>query len=604
MPNSSAPAKNGVYEFGAFRLDSRRRLLLTRSSGQSIALTAKAMDTLLHLVERAGEVVEKQALMNAIWPNVRVEENSLSQCISALRRALGEDPSDHQFIVTAPGRGYRFIAELQTAAAAKFAEPVVTSASTDSTAGVSRIRSLAVLPFKPLSTSDQHESLALGMADALISRLGGLRGVAVSPLSSVRAFDSLNQDPVAAGAELGVEHVLDGSIQIVGGRIRVSARLVDVADRTQLWADRFDQDFTNIFDIQDAIAERAAAALVDELSSGDHTRLRQRPTNNAQAYQLYITGWSGLTRPSCDTLRKALGYLEQAVARDPSFALAYACLADCYAVFSVFGGGSPHETFPKALTAVTRALELDPDLAEAHAELGHIRMVYDLDFKAAEACYARALEINPRSTMAHHYRGLLRIAQGKLDEALASIRRAQALEPLALNFNANIGMVHYYARRYEEAITQLEITLGMDAGFDHARSVLGRAYLQVGQPEKAIQEFQTRRSTTIGSAADLPVAQARCGSTAEASAELQRLIAAEQGQYVSSFDIATVAAAVGDHDEAFSWLDRAIVQRAQPINFLGVDPAFDALRADPRFAHLLARIGQGAVIPPNRPSFS
>jgi TolB-like protein/lipopolysaccharide biosynthesis regulator YciM len=582
------PPKSAIYEFGAFRLDARRRLLISSTTGQTVSLTTKAIDTLVHLVERAGDVVDKSALLSAVWPNVRVEENSLSQCISALRRALGEDPSDHRFIVTAPGRGYRFIAEVAILDAQGTAQHK--SSLTEEAPKLPEPRSLAVLPFKPLSMSEKYESLALGMTDALISRLGGLRGVTVCPLSSVRAYGALDQDPTAAGEQLGVDSVLDGSIQTAGERIRVSARLINVKDRRQLWADRFDQEFTNIFDIQDAIAERAATALVDELTSGDRNRLRRRPTQNAQAYQLYVTGWSGLTRPSCTALEKALGYLKQAVARDPTFALAYACLADCYAVYSVFGGGAPHDIFPKALLAVGRALELDPNLAEAHAELGHIRMVYDLDLKSAEASFVRALEINPTSTMAHHYMGLLHIAQGSLDEALASIQRAQAIEPLALNFNANIGMALYYARRYEEAIVQLEITLGMEAGFDHARSILGRAYLRIGKPERAIAEFRRRHSTTIGSAADLPVALALSGGIEQAADELAQLIATEKTGYVSAYDIATVWAALENKDEAFSWLAKAIDQRAQPINFLDVDPAFDGLRADPRFVHTLKHL--------------
>jgi DNA-binding winged helix-turn-helix (wHTH) protein/Tfp pilus assembly protein PilF len=586
----SRPPSPVVYEFGAFHLDTRRRLLLSRNDGLTIPLTSKAIDTLVHLVEHAGEIVDKPALMKAVWPNVRVEENNLSQCISALRRVLGEDPSDHRYIVTAPGRGYRFIAEVRPVYVDSAVEHGADTPPKEPRERESKIRSLAVLPFKPLSMADQLESLALGMTDALISRIGSLHGVVVRPLSSARAYGAMHLDPIAAGAALGVDSVLDGSIQRAGDRIRVSARLFNVSDGRQIWADRFDQEFTNIFDIQDAIAERTAAALVHELSSGERSRLRKRPTDNAQAYQLYVTGWSGLTRPSCDSLEKALRYLEQAVARDPEFALAYACLADAYAVFAVFGGGAPHEIFPKALAAVKRALALDPHLAESHAELGHIRLVYDLDLNGAEAALLRALDVNPNSTMAHHYMGLLHIARGKLEDALVSLRRAQALEPLALNFNANIGMIHYYARRYEEAITQLEITLGMEAGFDHARSLLGRACLQLGHTDRAITEFRARSSTTIGSAADLPAAFARSGRTADAEAELQRMIAAEKTRYISAFDIATVCAALGKADAAFYWLDRAIEQRAQPINFLGVDPAFDVLRADPRFALTQVRL--------------
>jgi DNA-binding winged helix-turn-helix (wHTH) protein/tetratricopeptide (TPR) repeat protein len=578
-----------VYEFGGFRLDARRRLLLARPDGRIVALTAKAFDTLLYLVEHAGEVVEKAELLRAVWPNVRVEENSVSQCVSALRRVLGEDPSEHRFIVTAPGRGYRFIAGVR----AVQSEGPHLASSGESMPHPGRragVRALAVLPFKPLSAADRLESLELGMTDALIMRIGGLRDLEVRPLSSVRRYGGLEQDPLEAGRALQVDCVLDGSLQRNSERIRVSVRLIEVSTGRQLWAARFDQDFVDIFDIQDAIAERAAGALVNELTSVERHRLRRHPTQDAHAYQLYVTGWSGLTRPSCSSLEQALGYLEQAVARDPEFALAYACLADCYAVFSVFGGGAPHDLFPKARAAVVRALEIDPDLPTAHAELGHIRQVYDLDFEGAEQAYRRALQLDPDSTMAHHYMGLLLIARGELDEALQSIRRAQALEPLALNFNANIGMTHYYARRYREAARQLETTLRMDGGFDHARSYLGRAYLRVGEFERAIEEFQRRTSVTIGSVADLPAAYALAGRRNDAVEELERLLGAPKDRYVSAFDIATIYAALNAPEDVLKWLDIAIEQRAQPIMFLAVDPAFDALRADPRFARLLGRL--------------
>jgi DNA-binding winged helix-turn-helix (wHTH) protein/tetratricopeptide (TPR) repeat protein len=523
-----------VYEFGGFRLDARRRLLLARPDGRVVPLTTKAFDTLLYLVEHAGEVVEKTALLRAVWPNVTVEENSVSQCVSALRRVLGEDPSEHRFIVTAPGRGYRFIADVEVVQPDR---PGLRGSgeSMPRPGRRSAMRSLAVLPFKPLSGADRLESLELGMTDALIMRIGGLRDVEVRPLSSVRRYAGLEQDPLEAGRTLQVECVLDGSLQRSSERIRVTVRLIHVNTGRQLWAARFDQQFTDIFAIQDAIAERA-------------------------------------------------------VARDPDFALAYACLADCYAVLSVFGGGAPHDLFPKARAAVVRALEIDPELATAHAELGHIRLVYDLDFEGAEQAYRRALEIDPHSAMAHHYMGLLLIARGELDEALQSIRRAQALEPLALNFNANIGMTHYYARRYREAARQLETTLAMDVGFDHARSYLGRAYLRVGEFERAIQEFQRRTSVTIGSVADLPAAYALAGRTRDAAAELELLLRAQTERYVSAFDIATIYAALNVPGGALEWLDRAIDQRAQPIMFLAVDPAFDGLRADRRFAPLLLRL--------------
>ena len=579
-----------IFDFADLRIDVGRRIV---SRGKNeIPLPKLSFDLLLMLLQRAPNVVSIDDFMQQVWLGLVVSPETVSQRVKLLRDALGDDPHNAKYVAGVRGLGYRVIPPVSRMAkgGAEMLSASPANAPDASAAADRQRRSLAVLPFKPLGRLDCHESLALGMTNALLMRLGSLRNLTVRPLSSVRRYESPEQDPIAAGRELAVDCVLDGSIQTSSERMRISVRLIDVGSGRQLWADRFDQGLTDIFAIQDAIAERVAADLVEELSSGDRRLLHQRPTDNAQAYQLYVTGWSGLTRPSGASLANALPYLEQAVARDPRFALAYACLADCYAVLSVFGGGAPRALFPKALAAATRALELDPELAEAHAELGHIQMVYDLDLAAAEKSLLRALEINPKSAMAHHYMGLLHISRGSLDAALASVRRAQALEPLALNFNANIGMIHYYARRYEEAVTQLQTTLGMDARFDHARSLLGRAYLRLGRPDLAIREFESRWSTTIGSRADLPMAYALSGRSAEAVAVLEQLRAEATTVFVSSFDIATVYAALGNTDEAFEWLERAIEQRVQPINFLGVDPAFDVLRADRRFATLVRRL--------------
>jgi tetratricopeptide (TPR) repeat protein len=314
------------------------------------------------------------------------------------------------------------------------------------------------------------------MADALIMRIGKLRSVEISPLSSVKRYGGVDQDPVAAGSALGVQSVLDGWVQRSGGRLRVSVRLLDVGNGQQLWADRFDEKLTDIFTLQDVIAERVADSVLETITAGELQQLRHHPTENAEAYQLYVTGWWALTRPGGGNLEQALQYFEQAVARDPNFALAHVCVADCYALLGVFALRAPHEVFPQARVSVLRALAIDAELAEVHAELGHIHSMYDLAWQSAEVACRRAIEINPRSSMAHRYLGLNMIFRGKLDAALISIKRAQSIEPLAANYNANIGMIHYYARRYEEAIAQLEATLRIDDGFDHARSFLGRVF--------------------------------------------------------------------------------------------------------------------------------
>lgn len=564
------------YSFGDFRLDARRRQLCS-CDGDVRAVTTKCFDTLLYLVEHAGEVVTKPALMAAVWPGVCVEENSLSQCISALRRVLGETAGENRFIVTVPGRGYRFIAR-------------VAAQRDDVAARQPGLPSVAVLPFKLLDGSPGHESLGLGMTDALIMRIGTLRGIDLRPLSSVRRFANPDQDPVAAGRALGVDTVLDGWVQRDGERLRASVRLLETAGGRQLWADRFDAEFTDVFGIQDVMAERVATGLLHELSIGDLRRLRRHPTENAHAYQLYVSGWYALTRPGGGNLKQALQYLEQAVALEPEFALAHVCLAGCYALFGVFGFRQPHEVFPSARAGVLRALEIDPELAEAHAALGHIHTVYDLDWARARKAYDHALAVDPRCSMAHHYLGLQMLVHGRFEEALDHVRRAQALEPLAANYNANIGMIHHYAGRYEAAVEQLQATLRLDPSFDHARTFMGRALLQLGEFERAIRLFQERTSATLGADADLPVAYASSGRRAQAERELRALLEDSTRRYVSPYDIARIHAALGLPDATLDWLEQALDQRTQPINYVSLDPGFASLRAHPRFCAMVARL--------------
>jgi DNA-binding winged helix-turn-helix (wHTH) protein/Tfp pilus assembly protein PilF len=430
-----------TYAFAGFTLDARRRLLLSRADGQVVPLPSTAFDTLLYLVEHAGELVEKQALMRAVWPHVTVEENSLSQSISLLRRALGEVPSEHRFVVTVQGRGFRFIAEVTT------------------------------------EGSDGRR--------------------AESPIAST--------DP--------------------------------------------------------------------------------------NAIQLYVAGWWALTRPGGGNLEDALQQLEQAVVLDPNFALAHVCIADCYAMLATHGGRRPHEVFPKARAAVSRALEIDAELAEAHAELGLIHTIFDLDFPRAEIALRRALEINPRCFLAHRYHGNLMIECRKFDAALLSCRRAQSLEPLAASINGNIGMAYYYGGRYAEAVAQFEATLKMDAGFDVARSFLGRSFLRLGEFERAIRQFERRTNRVAGSFADLAATYALSGRIDEAKAELETLLRSAEHRYVSALDVATIHAALGNDDAALDWLERAFEQRWVP--FVMVDPAFHRLHGQPRFARLLAQLGAG-----------
>ena len=286
----------------------------------------------------------------------------------------------------------------------------------------------------------------------------------------------------------------------------------------------------------------------------------------------------------------------EAVTRDPGFALAHTRLSHCYTLLGLFGIEAPHEVFPKANAAILKALELDEELAEAHAHHAQILTLYYFDDEGAERALQRAMQINPQSSLVHHYVGLRSCAKGRIDDALAAVRRAQAIEPLAPIFSANIGMIYYYGRRYNEAVAQLQATLAMEPPLDHARSVLGRTYLRLGNNRKAIEQFERRRAITIGSVADLPAAHALGGNRDEAIAGLRRLLNAAQERYVSPYDIATIYAAMDDVPNALHWLERAVDLRDPTLPLLPVDPALDSLRSQPRFTNLVAALSRGDLL--------
>jgi len=333
----------------------------------------------------------------------------------------------------------------------------------------------------------------------------------------------------------------------------------------------------------------AEIAVAESRSPGGSAR---RMSASAKASQLFVSGWSALTRPGGATLRRGLEQLEQAVAIDPQFALAHACVASGYALLGVFGLAPPRDVFPRARNAALAALAADAALADAHAQLGHIYTMFEFDFAAANACYRRALDLNPDCLAAFHYMGLQAICAGNFEDGFRHLRRAQSIEPLAPNISANIAMGHYYAGQYDRAIAQAEATLDLAPQFAHAQSILARSWLRLGEVDRALALFRSRSGVTIGSAADVPAALALAGKSAESGAHLDSLLAARGHSYVSAFDIATIYAAQDDGHAALGWLETAFVEHAQPICALAVDPAFQHLRQEPRFLAILAELGR------------
>jgi DNA-binding winged helix-turn-helix (wHTH) protein/tetratricopeptide (TPR) repeat protein len=574
-----------IYEFGDFRLDAAKRLLLKRG-GEAVPLTPKVFDTLLYLIENRGSVLTKDELMKALWPDTVVEENNLGQNISKLRNVLGESRGENRYILTVPGRGYRFVADVKTPAPRA-------DASSDAA-----VKTLAVLPFRPLVAETRDASLEMGMADTLIARLSNIREVVVRPISSVRKYVELDQDPLAAGRDLGVESVLDGSIQRWGDHIRVTVRLMRVSGGASLWAAVFDEKFTDIFAVQDVISEKVAGALASQLSDEEKRRLTRRDTENAEAYQLYLKGRYYWWESAPETYRKSRDFFQRAVSADPSFALGYCGLNSYYGFGSAWGVLPPDEGWPKAERAITKALELDDRLAEAHTGMAALKLVYYRDWAGAEREAERAIELNPKFDEIHYFYSFYLAVMGRFDEAIAECRRALELDPLSFRINQHLGNCFYYARRYDEAIRQYAEALELDSHNVSVREFLGDAFEQKKMYGEAVAEWR-RASALAGDdelAAVLGSAYAAGGFASAVRAAAQKRLArlnerVERGEYVPAVDFARAYVRLGRKEQAFSWLGKAAGERNVYALLMSSDPFYDGLRADPRFEDLLRRVG-------------
>jgi len=578
-----------VYAFGPFRLDPASRRLLRE--GRPVALPPKAFDVLLALVERRGRIVEKDELLRLVWPDVVVEEGNLTQHVFTLRKVLG-DEGGAPFIATVPRRGYQFVAEVLPVprGAASVRPPAPARASDGST----RLKSLAVLPFVPLGIDESDQYLGFGMADALTMRLGNLRHAAIRPTSAVRRYVGAAPDPVAAGRELQVDLVLEGSIQRTADRIRVTVQLVNTDSGAILWGARFDEQLVDLFAVQDSLAERVAMAMVPQLSEDEHRRLTARDTRDVEAHQACLRGRYYLDRRTGETLQKAIAEFEHAVTRDPEYALAYAGLADCHTLLSSAGyDAHAREARDRARDAALKAVALNDELAEAHTALGLVQFRIDWRWADAERELTRAIELNPGSASAHHFLALYLAAMGRSAEACASIRRALALDPLSLIINAAAGRLLHFSRAYAEAIEQYRATLRLDADFADAHMNLGLSYLEIGRQEDAIQEFQ-RASALSGRRAlmqaVLGYAYAVVGMRPEAQRMLDELHPLVERRQASALYLVYPYIAIGDTDRAFEWLDRSYEERAGLLAYLKVEPMFDRLRGEPRFVDLMRRM--------------
>ena len=436
-------------------------------------------------------------------------------------------------------------------------------------------------------------TLGCGMADTLITKLSNVRQLIVRPTGAVRKYTAPDQDPLAAGREQRVDAVLDGGIQKSGDKVRVTVRLLSVADGATLWASQFDQKFTDIFAVQEAISERVAVALALELTSEERTLLTKRHTENTEAYQLYLKGRYFVNKRTSEGVRKASEYFEQAIELDPNDALTYLALADCYNISIYFTLTPPRELIPKARAMAKKALEIDPSLGEAHALLS-ILADAEWDWNEALKEGQLAITLSPGSARVHHLFAYTVAKRGRFDEALAEIRKARDLDPLNLVINADIAEILSYAGRYDEAIEQCRKTLELDPNFSMAHARLGVAYWGKGMYKEALAPLQKAVELEgEGSVRMIHLAMGYgfAGEKEKAQEFLRKVKRRAKTEYVDPTWMAVLYAATGDKDTALDWIEKAYDERSPTATALLVDARFNTLRSEPRYQAVLNRMG-------------
>lgn len=570
---------NNLYEFGPFRVDARERRLLR--GGDVVPLTPKAFDVLLVLVQNSGHILSKDEVMKLVWPNTAVEEGNISRNISTLRNALGEHPREHRYIETVPWRGYRFAGKVR-----EVPEESVRPS----------INSIAVLPFINAATDPDLDYLADGIPETLINNLSQLAQLIVRSRNSTFRYKGCETDASVVGHELKVQAVLTGRVARHDDLLSISTELVDARDDSHIWGAQYIRKHADVFTLQETIAREIIDKLRLKLTSSERQRLTRRRTENAEAYQLYLKGRYYFNKLTVEGVQKGIEHHQQAIRKDPHYALAYAALGDCYNYFA-----KPVE----AKQAVSKALELDETLGEAHASLGFFKFVYDWDFPGAESEFKRALDLNPNYAEAHSWSAIYFANTGHHEEAAVEAKFAVDLDPLSLLINMTPALASYLARDYDAAVEHLEKIIEMEPNFPAAHSVLGNVYVQQELFEKARAEYQKVLELSKGIApvemsmkAVIAHLAAKWRKRSEAMKLLDELTAAtSDGDQlpgvinVSPHSIAEIHAALGQVDEAFAWLNRAYDQHDMQMVCLKVNPTLDSLRPDPRFAELVRRMG-------------
>ena len=556
--------------FGPFEADLRTGEL--RKQGVKIKLQEQPLQILAMLLEHPGQVVTREELRTQLWPaDTFVDfDHSLNKAINKLREALGDSAESPQFIETLARRGYRFVGNLGARAG--------------------RIESLAVLPLENLSHDPEQEYFAEGMTEALITTLAKIGALRVTSRTTAMHYKGVHRPLREIAQELHVDGVVEGTVLRSGDRVRISAQLVDGHTDTHLWAESYDRDLRDVLTLQSEVAQAIARGIRVKLTPQEQAHLAQAHPVVTEAYESYLKGRYYWNRRSREGLGKARKYFQQAITQDQAFAAAYAGLADALSIRGLWGLVPPEEGCGKAKELALQALAIDSGLAEAHTSLAWAAVNYDYDFSAGEREFERSIALDPRSATTHHWFGMTLGMMGRYEEAYTELKRAVRLDPHWSNIHFGLAFVFWSGRRYDQAIEHCQKALELDPDSVQANVWLGLACVAKSMSEPAVTALRRAAELSEGTpvaVACLGEAYAAARQCEEAQKILQELL---RHPHVTAYFVARIYAALGNHSEAFRWLEIAYEQRGEWLVLLNVDPRFDDLRSDPRFQDLIRRM--------------
>ena len=620
-----------IFKFGDYVLESREHSL--KKGTQQIHLRPKAFETLLYLVEHHGSLVKKQDMLDDLWPNVIVTENTLSHCIDEVRQTLQDNAQEPTFIRTIPRVGFKFIAEVKELKTdtditisdnSKVNEKrgnINNAAIEDRKKNQSRkkyihvgiiviilvvlstlvvfnlinnnkkkINSIAVLPFMNLNVNPDEEYFADGMTETLIANLGKVKSLRVISRTSVMIYKNASRPLPEIAKQLDVDAIIEGSVLNVNGHVRITAKLIKADEDQLLWVKSYKRDLKDILKLQGELAREITSEIQLKLTPEEHANVVASKSVNPEAYIAYLKGryfWNMRTR---EGFEKAKKQFLKAIAISSGYASAYAGLSDTYILQGNYGLIQSNEAILKAKKYVTKALELDETLAEAHVSLS--ACLYNQWNKArAQKELERAIELNPNYATAHQWYAFSLISSGLIKEGIAEMKKAKNISPLSLRIQVDLGRAFYFAHQYDNAISQYNETLELDQNFPPAHSLLGLAYLEKGGYENAIHELEKGmklRKATMSRW--LGYAYALAGDTIKANVYLKILLKQWNEWRDGATDIALIYSGFGNKEKTFEWLKKAYDERDTELLSLKVDPLWDNLRSDSRFLDLVHNI--------------